>query len=124
VFLTLLTDPGFFPAHSGTRVGSRPARVLVHFGYLGDMRSSGHQLAHSWFKARLGLTTPTSPKPGRNLQSVPDELGKALANRTPTGGTLPLFEARVGAGNLLATPITRHPDQVPPNTQAGGLVCV
>jgi hypothetical protein len=78
------------------------------------MRSSGHQLAPSWFKARLALTTPTSPKPGRNLQSVLDELGKALANRTLTGGTLPLFEARVGAGNPLATPIPGLPDKVPP----------
>ena len=78
------------------------------------MRFSGHQLPHSWFKARLALTTPTSPKPGSNLHSVLDELGKALANRTPTGGTLPLFEARVGAGNPLATLIPKHPYKVPP----------
>jgi hypothetical protein len=72
---------------------------------LGDLPAARGALerAQVVFEDRLGLDHPDLAQTRKNLQIVLDELRKAPDNRMPTGGTPPLFEARVGAGNPLAT---------------------
>jgi Tfp pilus assembly protein PilF len=85
---------------------------------LGDLPAARAALerAQAIFEARLDPDHPDLVQTQASLQIVLDDLRDPdpLTGRTPPAGVLPLFEARVGSGNPLATTTLSNPARIPP----------
>lgn len=91
------------------------ANVLRDLGYLPAARAALER-AQAIFEARLDPNHPDLVQTQASLQIVLDDLRDPdpPTGRTPAAGALPLYEARVGSGNPLATTILSNPARIPP----------
>jgi tetratricopeptide (TPR) repeat protein len=91
------------------------ANVLRDLGDLPAARAALER-AQAIFEARLDPHHPDLVQTQASLQIVLDDLRDPdpPTGRTPAAGALPLFEARVGSGNPLATTTLSNPARIPP----------